>query len=294
MEQNLQAEHRFEIIDAHVHVWDIEKQSCPWQPIGGHIPDFSGSPEKLLAAMASADVQRAVVVAATPYGWDNSFVVETLNRFPDRLAGVCLINALAPHVQDTVRHWTLQGCHGVRLLLTDVEPWVPQPKEPQDLYPLWEIADALDIPICVLMEADSVPLIAQVLTQFPHVQVLFDDASRLALKGPEGLESLAEFDQCHAKLSGFWWHSAQGHPYADMLGPIQRIVESFGARRVLWGGDWPWVEKQGHRYHNVLDALLGLAFLTQDDKSRIVSENANELWFRHGAAAPASDEGRSI
>src|SRR5581483_6470546 len=104
---------------------------------------------------------------------------------------------------------------------------------------------------------ESVPLVSKVITQFPRVPVLFDDACRLALRAPQAISSLAEFDQCHAKLSGFWWHSAYGYPYGDMVEPMRRIINAFGARRVLWGGDWPWVEKQGHCYGDVLATLLG-------------------------------------
>ncbi len=82
------------IIDSHVHVWVQQPEKYPWQPIGGYVPENEASVEMLLAVMDAAGVEGAVLVQPTPYGWDNSYLLDAAERYPDRFRCVCLVDPL--------------------------------------------------------------------------------------------------------------------------------------------------------------------------------------------------------
>jgi predicted TIM-barrel fold metal-dependent hydrolase len=45
----------------------------------------------------------------------------------------------------------------------------------------------------------------------------------------------------YVKASAFFRVSAQQYPYADACLGLKALVDGFGAQRVMWGTDFPWV-----------------------------------------------------
>jgi len=58
------------------------------------------------------------------------------------------------------------------------------------------------------------------------------------------LLGLAQHSQVHVKSSAFFRVSKEQYPYADAAAALRVLVDAFGARRVMWGTDWPWVSEQ--------------------------------------------------
>ena len=46
------------------------------------------------------------------------------------------------------------------------------------------------------------------------------------------------------KASAFFRVSQQPYPYEDAAAALRVLVDAFGARRVMWGTDWPWVTEK--------------------------------------------------
>ena len=67
-------------------------------------------------AMNSAGVDKAAVVhSSTPYGFDNSYVVDSCATYPGRLAAVGSVDVLQPDAPARLRAWVEQGLSGLRL-----------------------------------------------------------------------------------------------------------------------------------------------------------------------------------
>jgi hypothetical protein len=50
--------------------------------------------------------------------------------------------------------------------------------------------------------------------------------------------------QVYVKSSAFFRVSKQTYPYQDAVAALRLLVDTFGANRVVWGTDWPWVTEQ--------------------------------------------------
>jgi L-fuconolactonase len=72
--------------------------------------------ETLIAAMNEAGVGKAAVVhSSTTYGFDNSYVVDGCNKYPERLAAVGSVDVLQPDAPERIREWVGRGLAGLRL-----------------------------------------------------------------------------------------------------------------------------------------------------------------------------------
>ena len=70
------------------------------------------------------------------------------------------------------------------------------------------------------------------------------------------------------QTSAFFRISSQDYPYQDTHTCVRKLLDAFGAQRVMWGSDFPWVtDKCG--YSKAWD-VLPQGFLS-DDELRWVS-----------------------
>ena len=112
-------------------------------------------------AMDDAGVAKAAIVhSSTAYGYDNSYVADAVAAVPSRFTGVYSIDVLAPDAVKTFDYWLGRGCTGMRLFTTGSTmpgqaTWFADPKT----YPFWEHAAAKNIPVCVQMKQEGIPLL---------------------------------------------------------------------------------------------------------------------------------------
>lgn len=50
--------------------------------------------------------------------------------------------------------------------------------------------------------------------------------------------------QVYVKASAFFRVSTQDWPYLDACEGVRKLVDAFGADRVVWGTDMPWVSEK--------------------------------------------------
>jgi predicted TIM-barrel fold metal-dependent hydrolase len=280
-------------VDAHLHVWVQQPDRYPWQPTLGYIPTSHAPVEEFVALMDRYGLDYAVLVQPSPYGWDNSYLVDSLKKYPDRLVGVCLVDPLSPEAPERLRYWvTVHGVRGLRLNpIGDPEGrWLNAPT--QD--PLWATAAELGIPICIQLLPHQAPMVADMARRHPGVAVVIDHFGRPRLDdGPDyphyqAVLALAGYPNVFLKFSGLHHLSREGYPYRDTYPLVERAFRAFGARRMLWGSDYPGIlraeypglaGRQGITYEQALRLLPDhIPFLTADDLDWIMGETAAHLW----------------
>ena len=102
------------------------------------------------------------------------------------------------------------------------------------------------------------------------------------------LREVATYPNVSCKLSGLvteanWtsWSAEDLRPY------IERALEFFGPKRLMFGSDWP-VCLLASSYPKVLESFRSLlADLAEEDRNRIFSENATEFYRLCGEADKA-------
>mmetsp|Transcript_25210 Transcript_25210/g.44968 ORF Transcript_25210/g.44968 Transcript_25210/m.44968 type:complete len:95 (-) Transcript_25210:33-317(-) len=93
----------------------------------------------------------------------------------------------------------------------------------------------------------------------------------------------------YIKTSAFFRVSSDPYPYMDSRPMLRRLIDHFGAERLLWGTDFPWITAEcGYtKAWSILedgDALAGgPPLLSAEEKSMIMGGNLASLfpggWF---------------
>jgi len=238
------------VIDIHPHIVSPDTQRYPLAPLGGTQSAWSSERpttyQTLLKAMDDAGVDKAAIVhSSTAYGYDNSYVADAVAAVPSRFTGVYSIDVMAPDAVKTFDDWLARGCSGMRLFTTgstlpDQATWFADPKT----YPFWEHASAKNIPVCMQMRQEGLPLLHKIMDRFPKVTMILDHLARAPFedgppyRGAAEFLDLAKYRQVFLKITPVnvtpksW---GQGTP-ATFFG---KIVDTFGASRIAWGSNFP-------------------------------------------------------
>jgi L-fuconolactonase len=239
-----------DIIDIHPHIVSPDTQRYPLAPLGGKQSTWSSERpttyETLLQAMDDAGVAKAAIVhSSTAYGYDNSYVADAVQAVPARFTGVYSIDVMAADAVKTFDYWLARGCTGMRLFTTgstlpDQSTWFVDPQT----HPFWEHAAAKNIPVCMQMKQEGIPLLRQILDKFPGVTMILDHLSRAPFEdGPPysraaDFLALATYPQVYVKVTPInvtpksW---GKGSP--DTF--FGKVIEAFGASRIAWGSNFP-------------------------------------------------------
>jgi L-fuconolactonase len=145
----------YTIIDIHPHIISDDEAAYPPAPLFGKRSDWSqerpSTVEALVAAMNDAGVGKAAVVhSSTTYGFDNSYVVDGCNKYPERLAAVGSVDVLQPDAPERIREWAARGLAGLRLFTGgSTKEFDPSELDDPRSFPAWELCGELGLPMCI-------------------------------------------------------------------------------------------------------------------------------------------------
>jgi predicted TIM-barrel fold metal-dependent hydrolase len=271
------------IIDAHVHLWLVAPEKYPWQPIGGYLPTTEAPASDLLEVMASAGVDRAVLVQPTPYGWGNDYLLDAVRACPERFTAVCLVDPYSAESPVKLQHLVReQGVKGVRF------NWNLDLSHAWNMDALhaciWSVAEEQGIPVCLQLSCSQLGQAADMAVQFPQVRIVIDHLGRPAPGSQvdsatfRQFLALAEHSNCYAKLSGLYYFSRQEAPFQDSWSLLQATVRAFGAQRCLWGSDYPFVLERWS-YKDWLATLQGELGFEPAELDFILGQTSLGLWW---------------
>jgi L-fuconolactonase len=281
-----------DIVDTHTHSISSDTQSYPIAPLGGVQSDWSKehpvSTEQLIEHMDAAGVSKAVLVqGSTVYGYDNRYVVASVAAHPNRLIGVCCIDATAPDASETLRSLVQEdGLSGVRLFTTGSTltetGWIDN----EEVQPFWQEATALTIPVAVQIHRTGIPSLVKVLERYPDVRVLLDHLSHPSFEGgPPYIHDQALFDL--AQYQNVWLkfstpnilNAKEGGSTVQAF--FERAIDMFGANRMMWGSNFPatWGTGMGNPYVELVElARSGLSFLGEEDIEWLLGGTARTVY----------------
>ncbi len=271
------------LVETHCHVVAPDQRKYPRHVakgfLGGWVRDLSA--EEMLALMKEAGIDRAVLVQAYgAYGADNSYVADSVARYPDRFAGVLAIDPRLDVAPDRIAYWTRErGLHGARLVtLAQPELALNDPR----LVPVWEQIAALQIPLCLMTQFRQLHSLPALLERFPTVTVALDHMATPKLSGgppyaeAKPLFDLARFPNCYVKFSTVSIDAAMAGR-STCAEFFRRLVDCFGARRLIWGSNFPATYDRTLKQQVEL-AREQLSILPAEDQRWIFGETALSLW----------------
>jgi predicted TIM-barrel fold metal-dependent hydrolase len=273
----------FLVVDAHLHVWRATSDYP--NPAATVVSPLSDVPIELLREyMDEHDVERAVLVQPMYPGEDNSYVADCAAADATRFAAVCVVNPVESGSEDRLEYWVRErGCKGLRL-----RPRIPAEEAvfgSSSTFPLWERANALKIIINLLAGSHHLPIVASLAERFPDVPILLDHMAYPDVTGGvqsplfQTLLNLERYPRIYFKVSGYYYYSHEGYPFADCHDLFRALYDRFGPERLIWGSDFPHVLlKVGYR-RSLLLQQRAYPFLNQAELDLLMGGNAARLYW---------------
>jgi len=284
------------IIDTHMHVWGNDATRYPFPH--PYVPGFSikdvpheATVEMLIEDMDQNACTHAVLVQVIYHGWDNSYVVDCVKRFPDRLKAHGLIDPTGPNVADKLEYWVKEhGLHGMRFSPIYYQngqhggdAWLDAP----ETHRLWRMAEKLNSVFNFFIAPRQLPKLAKMVKSHPDVNITLDHLSQMDLgKDPEPqmrlLLTMAKYPNVFVKVSELSSVSKSGkYPFSDAYPYVKRVYEAFGPERLLFGTGYPGSARAGYKRPTLASEieLVGMfPFFSKSDSARMLGLNAKDLW----------------
>lgn len=231
------------VTDAQVHIWEPETPERPW-PAGGRSFAHADAlrPDRLLAEMAAAGVDRAVLVPPSFVGDDNDYCLAAAALHPDRFRVMGRIPLADPASRGRLAGWLAQpGMLGVRVTFSrpPSDGWLTDGTA--DWF--WPAAEAAGLPVMVYApyQGEEIARIAQ---RHPDLRLVLDHLGiqtnlRDAQIDPqiEAALGLAKYDNVAVKVSSLPSFVTDGYPFRSLHERIRRVLDAYSPQRAFWGSD---------------------------------------------------------
>jgi L-fuconolactonase len=271
------------VVDAHLHIWDLERSEYAWltPELGPLYATFT--PERARAELQAAGIDSAVLVQAEDSERDTELMLEAAAQHP-WIAGVVgwvqldepataerqLDRLHHPHFAG-IRHLVHDDPRDDFLLLSPVR---------RSLRRLAERGIPFDVP-------DAWPrhlaATAELAAALPELRIVVDHLGKPPFGGEDWerwratLGAVAARPNTAAKVSGL---QVPGRPFTvEEVRPAWEVaLELFGPERLMWGSDWPITVLVGGYSHawEVMSSLIGE--LSADEQAQILSGTATSVY----------------
>ncbi|MBI2805981.1 MAG: amidohydrolase [Planctomycetes bacterium] len=275
-------------IDAHVHVWTPDTKRYPLAP-GFKAEDMrpaSFTPEELFKHCRPAGVGRINLIQMSFYGFDNSYMLDMIAKYPDVFVGTAVID---PQGKDPAAEMKRLAGKGVRAFR--IHPRLS--KEPiarwlqGEGYKKMFAAGARNRQaMACLIGPDALPELDRMCQEYPDTPVIIDHLARIGADGPiraadvDRLCALARHKKVLVKVGAFYALGKKKAPYTDLAPLIKKVVAAYGPKRCMWESDCPFQVQGDHTYQASVDLVLRrLDFLSADDREWLLRKTAESFFF---------------
>ncbi|HUY36491.1 MAG TPA: amidohydrolase family protein [Pirellulales bacterium] len=273
-------------IDAHVHVWTPDTVRYPLAA-GFHRDEMkppSFTPEELFDHARPRGVARVVLIQMSFYGFDNSYMLDTIGRFPGVFSGVAVIDDNQADPAAEMRALAQRGVRGFRISPRNrqVDHWLDGP----GMRAMWRRGAEDHLAMCHLVNPDALAAIDRACRKFPDTPVVIDHFARIGAAGRigdaevEALCKLAKHRRTYVKVSAFYALGKKQAPYLDLAPMLRKLLDAYGPERLMWASDCPFQVQQGHTYQDSIALVRDrLDFLSGGDKEWLLRKTAETVFF---------------
>jgi predicted TIM-barrel fold metal-dependent hydrolase len=274
-------------VDAHVHVWTPDTAHYPLA--AGYKKDgmkpASFTPQELFKHSRPAGVTRVNLIQMSFYGFDNSYMLDTIKLYPDVFVGTAVIDPQAEPV-GRMRELAPKGVRAFRIhpRLVRTEKWL----EPEGYAAMFAEGARADQAMSCLINPADLPELDRMCTKYPDTPVVIDHLCRIGADGTirgndvDALCAMAKHKRVMVKVGAFYALGEKRPPYADLVPLAKSVLTAFGARRCMWETDCPFQVGPGHTYQDSADFVVKkLDFLTADERDRLMRRTAEEFFFKN-------------
>jgi L-fuconolactonase len=282
------------ITDAHQHFWTKDgiaglfgKLGVPLDSVEVIVRDFE--PADLKPWLDKLGISQTVVVQVNSTLENTRYFLDLADR-NDWIGGVVgwvdLADPAIGETLDQLRHPKLVGFR--HQWHDEADPaWNVRPDVLRGLKELARRGLRYDL----LVKPREWKYILQVAEAVPDLPLVIDHIAKPNIAAGQyddwvaAMQVAASIPRMHIKLSGMVTEADPANWQPSDLKPyVEKVVELFGARRVMFGSDWPVCLLAARSYEEVFIALQTcLAGLSEAEKALVLGENARRFY---GLAAP--------
>jgi L-fuconolactonase len=256
------------MIDAHFHIWQLARGDYGWMT-----PDFQPicrdvGVEDWRAVAAPCGVSRGILVQAAPTAAETAFLLDQAGPHRDSIAGVVgwvdLEATDAPARIEALASNTL--LLGVRPMLQDIpDPaWILEDRLSSALAAIAQTGLTFD----ALVRPVHLPHILELSRRHPALRIVIDHGAKPDIasdafdRWARDMELVARETKAFCKISGLLTEAGSRADIGSIRRYVDHLLACFGAKRLLWGSDWPVLElAAGYRHwHDMARAIVPETF----------------------------------
>lgn len=261
------------IVDAHVHLWDVDAFPVPWFRDDLRLPRVASAE---MLRTAATEVQAVIAVQVADSAREARWLLDVAQREP-------LLAATVLQYEPGDRHALGETVEGSAEQFTAMRAAVPQfAPDLSDVPGLDALAGALTETgkvLELLVRPEQLTGAAALAARHPHLGIV---VCHLGLGHGDagtvwraGLETLAARPNAHAKVSGLL---APGRDDRDLAEIVAAAFAAFGAERLMFGSDWP-MSARTHAHSEVIEAVRrSLPRLSVDELRAFWAATATRLY----------------
>lgn len=267
-------------IDSHQHFWRYDPVNYGWIAADMHVLRRDFLPDDLANDLRTSGMSASIAVQANQSEAETSFLLQ-LAQNNSRIAGVVgWVDLRSSDLRQRLRHFSrLPKLRGFRHIVQS---------EPDDKFLLREdfcngvrLLSEFGFTYDILVYPSQLRATIAFAERLPSQKMVLDHLGKPPIKSreirewKEHIKTLAQLPYVHCKVSGMvteaeWnkWKASDFEPCLDV------VFEAFGARRLMFGSDWPVCLLSG-TYANVKEILDNyMSRFSESDREAVFGLNA--------------------
>ena len=273
-------------IDAHSHIWSTDLKQYPLRnnQTVDVLQPRSFTDEELMAIAQPEGVGRVVLIQHHPHhGFDNSYLIDTWKKHPDRFRIVGQIDDTKPHVDRLMNEMLKTGVTGFRIgPREDRSGWL----DGDGMKLMWKTAAETRQSMCCLIGPENLPETKVWCQKYPDTPVVIDHFARIGDDGEirdadlSTLCSLAGNKLVRVKISAYYAFGKKQPPHHELVPMIKRLFEVFGPDRLMWASDCPYQVGAPSTYASSIALIRDhIDFVTADERRKLLRTTAESTYF---------------
>lgn len=259
------------LVDTHAHVFTKDLQVIS---TARYSPSYDASPDSYIKNLDTHGLYYGLLIQPSFLGFDNSFMIDAIAQYPDRLKGVAVVPMDTPLEQ--LQIMKKQGIIGVRLNLFGVP--APDLTTPDAKYFLNNL-QTLNWHLELHCPPNYLVKLLPTLQPF-NIQVAIDHFGRIdpnkGFDDPDyqAVLSLLNNKQHWIKVSGYYRLGKRPESIKLAQKAYYALKEKGLLSRLIWGSDWPNTQHEAEEtYQGNLDAFRTIVTDTKEQQV-ILGDNA--------------------
>ena len=273
------------IIDAHTHLWKKQEGICASGKVTGlkngrsdfggeirqmmppYMLDGENNIEMLISNMDYACVGGAVITQEVMDGNQNEYLIESKNKYPDRIK-ICSL-------YEEGKETKTDNLDGIKLCACKLNE--------KDLTKHFDVFKlAADKGKFISIDLDDgdrqTSQLQEIITQLPELKIAIGHFGMVTTQGWQEQIKLARNKNVFVESGGITWlFNSEFYPYPSAVKAINEAADICGFDKLMWGSDYPRTMVE-ITYKMSYDFIIKSNEISQADKEKLLGKNAVDFY----------------